>query len=456
MGSVEVQGIGTKDMRRRHGNRALVTAFAVLVASFGVWAAPPVRFAAPINSPIGTLDAIAIVAADFNGDGILDIADGAFNNRSLEILIGAGDGTFLPKTNYFVLGYSSRITVADFNNDKKPDLAFGGSAFLGTGDGGFVAVNIFTNSDTRHGWILGGGDFTGDGNADLICVQPDSLIDPQGDLLTVWAGNGAGGFSALTNYSNLGVVSNNPFDGAAVDLNADSRLDMVVYYRMPGSLNVLLGGGDGSFLMATNYNLDPMGGVLSVGDFNGDAKPDLAVVTDPSYLRLLLGDGTGAFMNVTNYDRHLIGGTVEVGDINGDGKADVVMATGGSSVSVFAGNGDGTFSLAFDQESGLIFYTDVELADVNGDGRLDIVVCSGGTVSVLLNQTLPALEADLIGEQIRLVWPAWNGFMLESTTNFSTTNTWVALTNQPVLINNQRVLTNSIADGQRYFRLRKP
>src|SRR5439155_13684283 len=65
--------IGTEDMRTRHGNRALVTAFAVLLASFGVWAVPPVRFASPINSPIGTFDAIAIVAADFNGDGILDI-----------------------------------------------------------------------------------------------------------------------------------------------------------------------------------------------------------------------------------------------------------------------------------------------------------------------------------------------------------------------------------------------
>ncbi len=46
-------------------------------------------------------------------------------------------------------------------------------------------------------------------------------------------------------------------------------------------------------------------------------------------------------------------------------------------------------------------------------------------MGIELNQTLPALEVDLIGEQIRLVWPAWNGFMLESTTNFSTTNTWV-------------------------------
>ena len=46
--------------------------------------------------------------------------------------------------------------------------------------------------------------------------------------------------------------------------------------------------------------------------------------------------------------------------------------------------------------------------------------------------------------------------MLESTTNFSTTNSWVAVTNPPVLIGDQRVLTNSIADGQRYFRLREP
>ena len=77
-------------------------------------------------------------------------------------------------------------------------------------------------------------------------------------------------------------------------------------------------------------------------------------------------------------------------------------------------------------------------------------------MSVLLNQTLPALGVNFIGEQIRLVWPAWNGFTLEFTTNFSTTNTWVAVTNPPLLINHQRVLTNSIADGERYFRLRKP
>ena len=84
-----------------------------------------------------------------------------------------------------------------------------------------------------------------------------------------------------------------------------------------------------------------MGGVLSVGDFNGDAKPDLAVVTDPSYLRLFLGDGTGI------HERDKLRPAPDrrrcCNRGYGDGKADVVIATGGSSVSVFAGNGDGTY-----------------------------------------------------------------------------------------------------------------
>jgi hypothetical protein len=51
--------------------RVLANSFAIVLASFRICAVPPVQFAAPINSPIGILDAIAIVAVDFNVDGIL-------------------------------------------------------------------------------------------------------------------------------------------------------------------------------------------------------------------------------------------------------------------------------------------------------------------------------------------------------------------------------------------------
>jgi len=58
--------------------RALMASFAILLASFRVWAGPPVQFAAPTNSPIGTIDPIAIAAADLNGDGTMDLAVGSF------------------------------------------------------------------------------------------------------------------------------------------------------------------------------------------------------------------------------------------------------------------------------------------------------------------------------------------------------------------------------------------
>jgi hypothetical protein len=72
----------------------------------------------------------------------------------------------------------------------------------------------------------GGGDFNGDGNADLVCVQPESQIDPQaGDGLTVWEGNWNGGFSALSNSYKLGLGSDNPFAGTSGDFKGDGMLD---------------------------------------------------------------------------------------------------------------------------------------------------------------------------------------------------------------------------------------
>jgi hypothetical protein len=61
-----------------------------------VWAGPPVQFAAPVNSATGTIDPIAIAAADFNGDG-----------------------TFLIVTNSLLNAMGGALAVGDFNGDAK-------------------------------------------------------------------------------------------------------------------------------------------------------------------------------------------------------------------------------------------------------------------------------------------------------------------------------------------------
>src|SRR5262249_48274808 len=88
--------------------------------------------------------------ADFNGDGIPDLAvanEGTgpnYTNGGLSVLFGNGDGTFQPATPYAAGGRPLSVVVGDFNRDGVPDLAVTNylppgtvSALRGNGDGTF-------------------------------------------------------------------------------------------------------------------------------------------------------------------------------------------------------------------------------------------------------------------------------------------------------------------------------
>jgi len=87
-------------------------------------------------------------------------------------------------------------------------------------------------------------------------------------------------------------------------------------------------------------------------------------------------------------------GRVSIGDFNDDGTPDLAVANYGPSnqrattVSVLLGNGDGTFQLplSFDAGASPAF---AAAGDLDRDGRLDLAVANydAGTVSVLLNTT---------------------------------------------------------------------
>src|SRR5262249_41636676 len=144
-------------------------------------------------------------------------------------------------------------------------------------------------------------------------------------------------------------------------------------------------------------------GSIAVADFNGDAKPDLAMGDGSATILLGNGDGTlQAPVSSTN----TVAFAVAVGDFNADGKPD--LATRFEYLNVLLGNGDGTLQAAATYGLGGSYPTSVAVGDINADGKLDLVATSysgdafsgfTGYVNVLLgygNGTFAAAQATTV------------------------------------------------------------
>ena len=118
------------------------------------------------------------------------------------------------------------------------------------------------------------GDFNGDGKQDLaVC----NAINIYLGALSILLGDGTGNFSAPTTFA----VGAGPLEVAVGDFNGDGKQDLAVANYANGShqngtLSILLGDGAGNFTAPTNFHASFPNSV-AVGDFNGDGKQDLAV-----------------------------------------------------------------------------------------------------------------------------------------------------------------------------------
>jgi hypothetical protein len=141
----------------------------------------------------------------------------------------------------------------------------------------------------------------------------------------------------------------------------------------------LPGNGDGTFgppISSRQVDLE-YGTPITVADFNGDGKPDLAV---GGYI--LLGNGDGTFQNLLFLGQY---GQVAAADFNGDGKVDLAQGSG-TDIAIFLGNGDGTFGLPVSFAAGNNpWFTAV--GDFSGSGKPDLAVANqtSNNVSVLTN-----------------------------------------------------------------------
>jgi len=194
--------------------------------------APPVLWP-PIIGGKGTReDVVSIAVGDFNRDGKADFAALDFATGDVTVFLGNGDGTFTPVLPSQPAGtYPISIMAADFNGDGILDLAVANPGYvisegaapgsvtvlLGNGDGTFTptAVNPVTG---EYPYSVAAGDFNGDGIADIVTVNYEDNTE------TVLLGKGDGTFAApITAFA-----GEEPTYAAVGDFNGDGYSDFAI------------------------------------------------------------------------------------------------------------------------------------------------------------------------------------------------------------------------------------
>ncbi len=407
----------------------------------------------------------SFAVGDFNKDGIDDLAVGSSTSEGSKgrVFLYKGDRsgklkywhtidqTFLgANENGDRFGYS--LAAGDFNKDGFDDLAVG-IPFERPGrnpKAGYVM--IFKGSKTKmiawqglgqkdygkheegdkFGFALAAGDFNGDGRDDLAIGVPGEAPgrNPKSGDVATYKGTSRGlvFWKAFGGQKGLGKNENGDLFGhalAAGDFNGDGKDDLAVSSlgEAPGSSpksgDVLIYRGssaglnpwkglDGQKGLGKNEAGDLVGYALSIGDYNGDGKDDLAVgapgeapgrSAKSGDVLIYKGTNTGpmpwkGFGGQKGLDNNQLddraGNAIASGDFNGDGRDDIAVGVPGKTISNAKASGNvliykggtavnpwknmkGQVGLGKD-EAGDRFGDKLISGDFNGDGKMDLAV----------------------------------------------------------------------------------
>jgi Flp pilus assembly secretin CpaC len=359
---------------------------------------------------------VALVAADFQNNGLLDLAVVNEIDNSVSILVNQGgtqSGTFTqPSTSPIALGaprtaapaVQPRIASAALTSSGFHDLLITDPTantvriFLSNGDGTFKEAAGSPIAVANEPSAIVTGDFNADGNVDL------AVSSFSANNVSLFLGDGKGGFTEAKN-SPIALPSGvlNPVAMIEGDFDANGKADLAILANnnapsTAGEMVVLLGQGDGTFVAAgaaTTVGNGPV--AMASGDFDASGSLDLAVVnqTDAS-LTILLNHGDATFAAGPNSPLTIGSGTsptgIAVADFDRSGTPDVVISNSGTNTfSVFLNGGLGVFARAIEPPAGTN-PSAIVAAALEGTVAADVAIADNvtgakGQVTVVLNST---------------------------------------------------------------------
>jgi hypothetical protein len=414
----DLNGDGVPDLAVANNGDGTVS---VLLNTTAPGAATP-SFAAQQTFTVGS-NPSSVVIGDANGDGKRDLIAANSGDNTVSVLLntappGAATESFATQQTFATGTGPAFVALGDTNGDGLPDLVAANqgdstvSVLLSTMVPGAATItpNFSSASTSAVGagpFAVAVGDVNGDGKPDIVVANS---VDYTLSVLLNTTAPGAVTPSFAT--PQVFKTGSYPVGVALADINGDGMPDVILANVGDNTVSVLLnttapGATTAAFADQQTFATGSYPVAVAVGDFNGDGKPDLAVVNEGDSTVSVLLNTTAAGATTASFSAEQPFPTgsgpiaVTVGDLNGDGMPDVIVANGGSnSVSVLLNTtqpGGSAASFAAQKSFNTGAYpVGVAVGDINGDGTPDIVVANSGThfnpqhsVSVLLNTTAP-------------------------------------------------------------------
>ena len=252
-------------------------------------------FSAPVNYTVGT-EPVQLIAANIDGSGLpslLALNEGS-NNVSVLMEESGSPGTYAAAVNYATGGSGpTAFCMADFNRDGVSDLAVLNQAsntisiLLGVTGGTFDAAVVYGPfTATLEG--IGCGDFNGDGKPDVVFSTTNGGAQLYGTV-NLLAGNGDGTLAAPN--AAYDFPAGKPTGGLVVgDFDGSGRLDVMVADPADAVLNVLWGESGGLFSTMQSYPAALAGDGVAEGNLVSSGEVDwVTVPASGTAMSVLLG-----------------------------------------------------------------------------------------------------------------------------------------------------------------------